>query len=177
MIILRARGSMSMKDLHGGKDCAGIRGRKLTESIAFTLLELMVAIAIVAVLGSISLPLYTDYIEKARIVRAIAEIKTISQALTAYQLENGAYPESLAAVNYATLLDPWRSSYQYLNIQTAKGKGKFKKNKFMVPINTDYDLYSMGKDRQSQSPLTAKVSRDDIIRANDGGYIGLVSEF
>jgi general secretion pathway protein G len=42
----------------------------------------------------------------------------------------------------------------------------------VVPINTDYDLYSMGKDGKSQPPLTAKDSRDDIIRANDGAYIG-----
>ena len=33
----------------------------------------------------------------------------------------------------------------------------------------------MGKDGDSKSPLTAKASRDDIIRANDGGYIGLAS--
>ena len=42
----------------------------------------------------------------------------------------------------------------------------------MVPINTDYDLYSMGKDGQSAPALTAQKSRDDIIRANDGAYIG-----
>ena len=42
----------------------------------------------------------------------------------------------------------------------------------MVPINTYFDLYSMGPDGQSVSPLTAKVSRDDIIYAHDGEYIG-----
>ena len=52
-----------------------------------------------------------------------------------------------------------------------------RKNRFMVPINSDYDLYSMGKDGQSVSPLTAKASRDDIIRANDGQFIGLASNY
>jgi len=47
----------------------------------------------------------------------------------------------------------------------------------MVPINSDFDLYSMGKDGRSVAPLTAKDSRDDIVRANDGGYVGLASEF
>ncbi len=168
---------MSRKNIHGDGVCAGLRGSKLTGSIGFTLLELMVALAIVAILTSLSIPMYTEYIEKARIVRAIAEIKIISQVIDAYHTDNSMYPESLADVNYATLLDPWGSSYQYLNIQTAKGKGDFRKDKFVVPINTDYDLFSMGKDRDSVPPLTAKASQDDIIRANDGGYIGLASAF
>ena len=52
-----------------------------------------------------------------------------------------------------------------------------RKDRFLVPINSDFDLYSMGKDRISQIPLTAKASRDDIIRANDGAYIGLAYAF
>ena len=35
----------------------------------------------------------------------------------------------------------------------------------------------MGKDGSSVAALTAKASRDDIIRANDGGFIGLASRF
>ncbi len=45
----------------------------------------------------------------------------------------------------------------------------------MVPINSDYDLYSKGPDGASQGPLTAKASRDDIIRANNGRFIGPVA--
>ena len=46
-----------------------------------------------------------------------------------------------------------------------------------MPLNSTYDLYSMGKDGQSQSPLTAKASLDDVIRANDGGFIGLAAHY
>jgi general secretion pathway protein G len=35
----------------------------------------------------------------------------------------------------------------------------------------------MGKDGQSSSPLTAKPSRDDIVRANDGRFVGLASDY
>jgi len=35
----------------------------------------------------------------------------------------------------------------------------------------------MGKDGASVPPLTAKASRDDIIRANDGRFIGLASDY
>jgi general secretion pathway protein G len=58
-----------------------------------------------------------------------------------------------------------------------KGNGKARKDKFLVPINSDYDLYSDGQDGQSASPLTAKASQDDIVRAANGSYVGLASQF
>ena len=51
--------------------------------------------------------------------------------------------------------------------------GMARKDRFLVPINSTYDLYSMGADGKSVLPLTATYSHDDIIRANDGTYIGL----
>jgi general secretion pathway protein G len=57
------------------------------------------------------------------------------------------------------------------------GIGGARKDRFLVPINSDFDLYSMGKDGESLGPLTAITSHDDIIRANDGGYYGLASDF
>jgi len=35
----------------------------------------------------------------------------------------------------------------------------------------------MGKDGQSMEPLTAQKSHDDVIRANDGSFVGLAVEF
>ena len=49
--------------------------------------------------------------------------------------------------------------------------------KNVVPINSDFDLYSMGEDGKSKSPLTAKPSHDDIVRANDGAFIGLATDY
>ncbi len=46
-----------------------------------------------------------------------------------------------------------------------------------MPINSDYDLWSSGKDGASSPPLTAKPSRDDIVRANNGRFVGLASDF
>jgi len=57
------------------------------------------------------------------------------------------------------------------------GTDKRRKDHFQVPVNTDFDLYSMGKDGRSRAPFTAKASRDDIVRVNDGKYIGLASNF
>lgn len=67
------------------------------------------------------------------------------------------------------------TALQYLNF--ALGTGQPRKDHALHPLNTEFDLYSKGKDGESQAPLSANVSRDDIIRANDGQYIGLASNY
>lgn len=85
------------------------------------------------------------------------------------------YPASLADVGADNLKDPWGRSFEYLRISDSI-PGKRRKDHFMVPVNTDFDLYSKGEDGKSQTPFTAKASRDDIVRAYDGEYIGKVSD-
>jgi general secretion pathway protein G len=51
--------------------------------------------------------------------------------------------------------------------------GQLRKDHNLVPINTDFDLYSVGRDGLSVAPLTAPRSRDDVVRGNNGAYIGL----
>lgn len=143
----------------------------------FTLLELMVVIMIVGILGTIGVPAYIDYLEKAKVAKASGDIYVLEKEILAYGLSNDTFPDSLADINRNDLLDPWGNPYRYLNIETAKGKGKMRKDHFLVPLNTDFDLYSMGPDGDSKSPLTAKASRDDIIRANNGEYVGPASGY
>ena len=52
-----------------------------------------------------------------------------------------------------------------------------RKDQNLVPINSDYDLYSLGEDGDSKAPLTARASHDDIIRANNGNFIGLGEDY
>jgi general secretion pathway protein G len=168
---------MSLNNLPRAVVSTGMRESNPEKFSGFTLIELITVVAIVGVLSAIAIPLYAEYIEKARIVRAISEIITISRSITAYSLDNSKYPQSLDEVGWGVFKDPWGAPYQYLNIQTMGKKGKPRTDRFIHPINSDYDLYSMGKDGQSQAPLTAHASKDDVIRANDGAYIGLASGF
>jgi len=52
-----------------------------------------------------------------------------------------------------------------------------RKDGFLAPINSDFDLYSMGPDRETRATLNNPVSRDDIIRAADGSYYGVAEKF
>lgn len=142
----------------------------------FTLLELMVAVAILAVLAGIASVAYTHYIDTANIASAEKQIIIMSLAIKDYHEDTNQYPSSLADVSLDKLKDPWGNPYHYLNIATAN-MGEVRKDHNLVPLNTDYDLYSSGKDGQSAAPLTAASSRDDVVRANNGGFVGLASNY
>jgi type II secretory pathway pseudopilin PulG len=145
--------------------------------LGFTIVELFIVLAIIGVVAGIAIPRYVDYRERIKVAQAIADIRALSLLINNYQLDAREYPPSLAAVGNANKLDPWGRPYVYTNLQNAKSKGLARKNKNLVPINSDFDLYSVGKDGDSSGPLTAKASRDDVIRANDGGFVGLASEY
>lgn len=147
-------------------------------SCGFTLLELLFVVVIIGILAGIAVPTYYSFIEKAKITRAISEIGTLEREILDWQVEHdGDLPLSLEEIGRDGLLDPWGNPYQYTNFTTINGEGKKRKDHNMVPINDYFDLYSMGKDGKSQPPLTAKASRDDIIRAQNGRYKGIASEY
>lgn len=76
-------------------------------------------------------------------------------------------------------LDPWGNPYQYLNIANGGNRirGRVRKDRNLVPLNTDFDIYSMGPDGESRPPLTARHSWDDIVRASNGSFIGIASDY
>ena len=138
----------------------------------------MITIAIIGTLSAIAIPSFIGYRERAQTIEAVDEIRSIETSIKYFYTNNARYPNSLAEVSPVIPLDPWGTPYQYTRINGGNApKGKLRKDHFMVPVNTDFDLYSMGKDKNSQAPFTAQASRDDIVRCNNGGYIGLASDY
>ena len=150
------------------------------DTTGLTLIELLLVTAIMGILGVIAVPMYNGHIEKTRISEAIVGIREIELRITSFMALNGAPPNTLEQVGMAGGLDPWGNPYQYLRILGIPKNeihGAWRKDRFLVPINSDFDLYSIGKDGGSSPPITAHPSRDDIIRAGQGAYIGLASDY
>lgn len=162
---------------------AGKRARQRSASLhgrarGLTLIEMLIVLAILAVLAGAAIPKITDYRERIRVQQAVTDIAALNVRLRNYMLDNNHMPPpGLDAINAAGMPDPWGSPYIYFNLRTAHGYGGVRKNKNLVPINSDFDLYSKGKDGLSAAPLTARQSRDDVILANDGKFIGLASDY
>ena len=58
----------------------------------FTLIELAVVLAIIAVLAAVLTPMVTGYLDQARIVRAQADTRTIADAIKLYNRDTGRWP-------------------------------------------------------------------------------------
>ncbi|HEX7557707.1 MAG TPA: type II secretion system major pseudopilin GspG [Usitatibacter sp.] len=118
----------------------------------FTLIEVLVVVAILAILAAIVVPRIMDRPDEAKRVAAKADIGAIVQALKLYRLDNGGYPttdQGLAALvqkpttnpvpgnwkqgGYLERLpkDPWGSDYQFLS----------------PGVKGEIDVFSLGADR------------------------------
>lgn len=147
----------------------------------FSLIELLIVVMLLGAIAAIAVPAYMDSLDKARVARAIGDIAAIEEEIRLFYFDRARFPDSLAEVGRAQTEDPYGNLYRYLNIANAAGgggaPGQARKDRFLVPLNGDFDLYSMGKDGETTPALTSSQSQDDIVRANDGGYIGLAAEY
>jgi type IV pilus assembly protein PilE len=63
----------------------------------FTLIELMITVAIIAVVAAVALPNYIDYVTRSKLVEATSSLADMRVRLEQYYAANHRYPESCAA--------------------------------------------------------------------------------
>ena len=141
-----------------------------------TLLETMGAFAVLATLVAVAVPSYDGHKDKMRMVEVQKDFGVFELRLQRYFAANGEYPPDLATVGLAKD-DPWGNPYRYMRMSDKQGNGQVRKKHGDVPINLDFDLYSHGPDGDSVSPLTGNASRDDIVRGDDGGFVGWATDY
>lgn len=62
-----------------------------SNNLGFTLIELMIAIAVLTVIAGLAIPAYNNYIREARLSAAVANIEPLRIALEDFWLDNGTY--------------------------------------------------------------------------------------
>ncbi|EPH9049075.1 pilin, partial [Neisseria gonorrhoeae] len=85
----------------------------------FTLIELMIVIAIVGILAAVALPAYQDYTARAQVSEAILLAEGQKSAVTEYYLNNGIWPENNTSAGVASS-DKIKGKYVQ-KVEVAKG--------------------------------------------------------
>ena len=146
----------------------------------FTLIELSLVGGIVGLLAALAVPNLTALMERARIARAIGDIKALGQNVIEFSVVNNRFPASPAEAGLDGFVDPWGNPYGYLELE---GLGEFdakkvaRKDRFLKPLNTDFDLWSNGADGIGNKSIGTRFGKDDIVRAMNGGWVGLGEDF
>jgi general secretion pathway protein G len=91
----------------------------------FTLMEMLVVVAILVVLAGAAVPIYFRYLDQAKVDTARVNCKVLSDQCQAYKLKNGDFPPSLDILAQPqadgsppylepqSLRDPWGRPYEY----------------------------------------------------------------
>lgn len=120
---------------------------------AFTLIELLLVMVILAILAAVVVPKFTKRSEQARIVAARTDIANLEMVLDAFEVDTGRYPsdsEGLQAlVEQPSNIKDWRGPYLKRGVPTDPW-GNTYIYKYPGEHNVDgYDLYSFGPDGQN----------------------------
>lgn len=148
--------------------------RRFQRGMAFS--ELMIAGTVAALIAAVGVRGVNGYMNHAETARAIGDIGSISLQLYRWQSNTRRFPETLAEVGLDRLVDPWGNPYRYVNVATAK-TDDVRRDRNLRPLNSDFDLYSLGPDGGTQTQLVDAEARDDIVRANDGRFIGVAKDY
>ncbi len=65
----------------------------------FTLIELLIVVAIIGILAAVAVPNFLNAQMRAKVVRAVSDMKAVGMAISTYKLDNNEYPEN--AYGYA----------------------------------------------------------------------------
>jgi general secretion pathway protein G len=161
-----------------------LTGRKI--QLGITVFELLIALVLVSILATFAIANYGSSepdcdnpnakqspLMRGKIAQVNGDIGRIHLAASKFELSNSRFPANLAEIGMDDLRDPWGNPYQYLLVFGLDNKGPVRKDHDLHPVNSTYDVYSMGPDGATASPFTSTLGKDDIVMANDGDYFGL----
>jgi len=72
-----------------------VRNKRRDNQRGFTLIELMIVVAIIGILTAIAFPLYANIQVRARVAKAQADVRTLASGVVVYSVHTGVLPTNL----------------------------------------------------------------------------------
>jgi hypothetical protein len=120
------------------------------------------------------IPAYNNYVDKTRNARTMSEVRTLGTEISGYALDHGGLNppgNNLTPIGRNNFLDPWKRPYVYLTTPALEDPSG------TSLLNSDFDIYSKGIDGTGTPAGGNSGNRDDIVRSNNGAYVGLREAF
>ncbi|MFA6568567.1 MAG: type II secretion system major pseudopilin GspG [Victivallales bacterium] len=122
------------------------RGNRKTLG-CFTLMEMAVVVAIIALTATIVTPVYFNHVKKARVSTAKTQIALLEQAIMDFRLDVGSLPNSLDDLVRNSGNEKWNGPYLKRSVPKDPWGGNYV---YTVPgTHGEFDLISYGSDKQS----------------------------
>ena len=129
--------------------------RRGQDQHGITLIEILVALAILGILSAFAIPAYQNYVKKAKMVEGETAVRDVATLEDAYYLDTDAYSDNLATIGYSPM-----PSLQYYTIQIELKKGPGYKVRVTGNLDTDAVLDAWVLEKKKDGTTTLRHGCD-----------------